>query len=155
MIDFNRLLPRLLRANGGNPELAAKLAWSRAAGPGLRRQALPIRLQGKTLIIAVGDAIWQKQLEHMSAELIYRTNNLLGQTLVDTLVFRIEPSTIAPEREPDKPAEESKVSAPEELVFAAGTIADQDLRERFVRAAENCISRREARAKQASEDPQP
>lgn len=151
MIDLTRLLPKLLQANGGNAELAARLAWSRAAGPGLRPHAVPTYLQGRTLIVAVGDALWQKQLDHMSGELIYRINNLLGQRVVDALAFRIEPAVISHAqshssrgvRKP-KPA-----PAPTELLFAAGAIADHDLRARFIRAAENCIARREARAREA------
>ena len=38
MIDLTALLPKLLRANGANAELAVKIAWSKAAGPGLRRR---------------------------------------------------------------------------------------------------------------------
>ena len=152
MVDLTRLLPKLLRANGGNPELAVKLAWSRAAGPGLRRQAIPVRLEGKILIVAVGDALWQKQLRHMGAELIYRINNLLGQSLVDAIAFRIDPAVTSAAAEDSRAAGESKKSAPAptELLFAAGSIADQDLRDRFIRAAENCIARRDARASNPS-----
>jgi len=147
MIDLTRLLPKLLRANGGNPELAAKLAWSRAAGSGLRRQAIPLRLEAKTLIVAVGDALWQRQLQHMSAELVYRINTLLGQSVVDALAFRIDPAVISAAQANSPAAGESPkpAPAPTELLFAARSIADQDLRARFIRAAENCIARREAR----------
>lgn len=143
MIDLTRLLPKLLRAN---PELAAKLAWGRAAGDGLRRQAIPFRLEGRTLIISVADALWQKQLNSMSAELIYRINNLLGQSTVSELVFRINPTAVsqaqAAAARPSSKAEPAP--APTELLFAAGSIHDQDLRARFIRAAENCIARRDS-----------
>lgn len=145
MIDLSRLLPKLLRANGGNPELAVKIAWSRAAGQGLRGHAVPVRLNAGTLIVAVADAIWQKQLQHMSAELLYRINKLLGQKVVDALAFQIDPksvSTAQPGPADDRKADPAPV--PDELLFAAGSINDRDLRERFVRAAGNCISRREA-----------
>ena len=59
MIDLNRLLPKLLNRNGANPELteiAAKIAWTRAAGAGLRPNAVPFRLYQKTLIVSVADA---------------------------------------------------------------------------------------------------
>jgi hypothetical protein len=64
MIDVAGLLPKLLNATGGNPEMAevvAKLAWTRAAGEGLRRQAIPFRLFQKTLVVSVADKIWQKR----------------------------------------------------------------------------------------------
>jgi len=143
MIDLTRLLPKLLRAN---PELAVKLAWARAAGTGLRRQAVPFRLEGGTFIVSVADAIWQKQLQSMSAELIFRLNNLLGLRIVDELVFRINPAAVSHAQ-----AEAEQLSpkvapqpAPTELLFAAGSIADQELRARFIRAAENCIARRDS-----------
>ena len=147
MTDLTRLLPKLLRANGGNPELAVKLAWRRAAGPGLRQHATPLGFEAGTLSVAVRDALWQKQLEHMSAELIYRTNNLLGQGLVEKLVFRIEPALVSSETEDSRGSQAPRrdAPAPPELLFAAGTIADEELRARFIRAAQNCISRRESR----------
>lgn len=143
MIDLTRLLPKLLRAN---PELAAKLAWGRAAGDGLRRQAIPFRLEGRTLIISVADALWQKQLQSMSAELIYRMNNLLGQSTVGELVFRINPAAVSQAQSDEaRPSAKARPgSVPTELLFAAGSINDQDLRDRFIRAAENCIARRDS-----------
>lgn len=148
MIDLSKLLPKLLRANGGNAELAVKLAWSRVAGAGLRPHAIPFRLDGRTLIVSVADAIWQKQLQHMSVELIFRINNLLGQVLVDSLVFRIDPALVSQvQRSIHSPEmqKQPRAQAPSELLFAARSITDEDLRARFIRAAENCIARRDAR----------
>src|SRR6185503_380513 len=51
MIDLARLLPKLLKAAGTNPEMAeiaARLAWTRAAGEGLRPHAVPFRLFRRT-----------------------------------------------------------------------------------------------------------
>lgn len=152
MIDLSRLVPKLLRANGGNLELAVKVAWSRAAGPGLRRHAVALRCREKTLTVAVADAIWQKQLERMRAELLFRLNNCLGQKLVDALAFQINPREVLA-AQPATETREAKVPPaplPDELLFAANSITDEDLRARFVRAAGNCISRRDSRA--ASEE---
>ena len=143
MIDLTRLLPKLLRAN---PELAVRLAWSRAAGAGLSRQAVPFRLDGGRFIVSVADAIWQKQLQSMSAELIFRVNNILGRRTVDELIFRINPAAVS-QAQQVKAESSPKVApapAPTELLFAAGSIADQELRARFIRAAENCIARRDS-----------
>src|SRR5204863_5717598 len=91
MIDLTRLLPKLVRAN---PELAVKLAWSRAAGEGLRRNAIPVSLSGTTLTVSVADALWQKQLQSMAGELLFRVNTLLGGKGVEAIVFRIAPSDL-------------------------------------------------------------
>jgi|ERR1700686_1664246 len=152
MIDVARLLPKLLNATGANPEMAeitAKLAWSRAAGDGLRRHAIPFRLFRKTLVVSVADRIWQKQMQSMSAELVSRINRLLGREVVEDIEFRIDPAAVEQVRANSDLRQRSEDEAcgpiPAELISAAGEIADQDLRERFIRAAENCIARREAR----------
>ena len=147
MIDLTALLPKLLRANGANAELAVKLAWSKAAGAGLRRSTIPVRLVSKTLIVAVADPIWQKQLQHMSAELIFRINNLLQGSLIDTIEFRVDAGALKSNRPTDRGLEKEPKNqpAPTELLFAARSIGDEELRARFVRAAQNCIERRDAR----------
>ena len=152
MIDLNRLLPKLLNATGAHPEMmeiAAKIAWTRAAGAGLRPNTIPFRLYQKTLVVSVADAIWQKQMQTMSAQLLFRINRLLGRDVVDFIEFRIDPATIDSARAMNSPAKDSSPAEarpiPAELVSAASTIADIELRERFMRAAENCIARRESR----------
>jgi hypothetical protein len=148
MIDITRLFPRIVSAN---PELAVKLAWDRAAGEGLRRNTNPIRFAGSWLTVSVADALWQRQLESMRAELIFRMNKLLGGTTVNEIVFRIAPSDLPERQSPVVDATEKKrqTALPTELLFAAASIGDEDLRARFLRAADNLIDRRDA---QASED---
>lgn len=154
MMDLSRLLPRLLNAAGANPEMAeiaAKLAWSRAAGDGLRRHAIPFRLFQKTLVVSVADKIWQRQMQSMSAELVARINRLLGREVVEDIEFRINPAAVEKVRADSdirqRPVDETRQPMPDELISAAGEIADQDLRERFIRAAENCIARRESQVR--------
>src|SRR5467141_2597052 len=139
MIDVARLLPKLLNATGANPEMAeiaAKIAWTRAAGDGLRRHAIPFRLFRKTLVVSVADAIWQKQMQSMSAELVSRINKLLGREVVEDIEFRIDPATVEQVRAISQPRQDPREKVrgpiPEELVSAAAEIADEDLRERFI-----------------------
>ena len=144
MIDVTRLLPKIVSAN---PELAVKMAWARAAGEGLRRNTHPAGFEGKTLTVSVMDALWQKQLQSMSAELIFRMNNLLGRGAVDELIFRIAPSDVSQAHSINRSESSRKTTdhpLPTELMFAAGSIADEDLRARFLRAANNLIARRDS-----------
>ena len=148
MIDLTTVLPRLLRTTGANKELAVNLAWTRAAGSGLRRHTAPLRLNGKTLFVAVGDPIWQKQLQHMSSELVFRINRLLQEDLIDSIEFRVDVPAVSAASNSNEMRGNSKHTnspAPAEVLFAAGTIADEELRDKFVRAAQNCIARRETR----------
>jgi hypothetical protein len=146
MIDLTALLPKLLRANGANAELAVKIAWSKAAGTGLRRHTVPVRLVSKTLVVAVADPIWQKQLQHMSAELIFRINNLLQGNVIEAIEFRVDAGALKSAGPTNRTSgkEAQNQPAPTELLFAASSIADEELRARFVRAAQNCIERRDA-----------
>lgn len=153
MIDLARLLPKMLNATGANPEMAeivAKLAWTQAAGVGLRSHAVPFRLHQKTLIVSVRDAIWQKQLQAMGSELVFHINRFLSREVVDFIEFRVDPATIESVRARKMPRKdptryESSEPIPAELISAAADISDRELRERFMRAAENGIARRRSR----------
>ena len=155
MDDLIRTLPKLLRAAGETEEVleaAALVAWRRVAGEGLRAQAVPFRLYRKTLIVAVLDAAWQKQLEAMSGQLLFRLNSLLGQAVVTYIEFRIDPKTVHAERSRAQAHETNRVeqerrallSVSGEISAAADAIHDEDLRQRFLIAAGSCIDRRES-----------
>jgi hypothetical protein len=149
MIDLSQLLPRLLTASSGNDELleaVVQIAWTQVAGPGIRQQVAPFRLHRKTLIVAVTDAIWQKQLHHMSGEFITRINRLLGAGVVGAIEFRIDPATVKQQRIKTSVAERSALPAevPADIINASNTIKDSELRQRFIRAAANCVTRRDA-----------
>ena len=157
MDDLIRTLPKLLRAAGETEEVlevAAFVAWRRVAGEGLRTQAVPFRLYRKTLIVAVADATWQKQLEAMSGQLLFGVNSLLGQAVVTYIEFRIDPKTVHARRAsaeqaqmaPNRLEQERRAlkSVSGEISTAADAIHDDDLRRRFLLAAGSCIDRRES-----------
>ena len=153
MDDLIRALPKLLRVAGETEEIteaAALVAWRRVAGEALRGRAVPFRLYRKTLIVAVPDATWQKQLEAMSGQLLFRLNSLLGAAIVTFIEFRIDPKTVQTERDahlPEMSREETErlalSSTAGPLRAAAEAIQDEDLRQRFLLAAGSCITRRE------------
>jgi hypothetical protein len=154
MDDLIRALPKLLRAAGETEEVleaAALVAWRRVTGEELRRQTVPFRLYRKTLIVAVADTTWQKQLEAISGQLLFRLNSILGQAVVTYIEFRVDPKTVTTAREKlsqEKSAREelerrALKSATGELLDAAGAIQDEELRRRFLLAAGSCIDRRE------------
>jgi hypothetical protein len=154
MEDLLRTLPKLLRAAGETEEVleaAAMVAWRRVAGEALREQAVPFRLYRKTLIISVTDQTWQKQLERMSGQLLFRLNSLLGQAVVTYIEFRIDPKAVRAERAArrstvDRVDQERRAleRASGELLAAAGAIQDEDLRRRFLLAAGSYLDRSES-----------
>lgn len=154
MEELIRSLPALLRAAGDSEdvlEAAAIVAWRRVSGEALRLHAVPFRLYRKTLIVAVADTTWQKQLEALSGQMIFGVNSLLRQPVVTFIEFRVDPRTVMEARQAAnvKTAESSargvvpaEVSGP--LAEAAEAIADESLRRRFLDAAGRCIERSES-----------
>ncbi len=117
------------------------IAWKRVAGEGLARHAKPTMLRDMTLTVEVADDVWKKQLQRMSRELISRMNRLLKRELVKTIDFRVNPAlgkgTAATRQRQSAPL-------PDQIISSAAGIEDPELRDRFMRAATNCIDRREA-----------
>jgi hypothetical protein len=144
MIDAALLLPKILERAGSNRELseaAAIIAWKRVAGEGLVRHTKPTMLRHMTLTVEVADEVWKKQLQRMSLELISRVNKLMKRELVTAIDFRINPALGRPKTASRKDYYEP---LPDNVISAAAQIDDPELRERFMRAASNCIDRREA-----------
>ena len=146
-------LPAFLRAAGNTEEVteaAAFAVWNHVAGAGLRPQAIAISLHKQKLTVAVADSVWQQQLESLSSQLVFRLNSLLGQGTIRFIEFRVDPQTIEGRRQQYSPgkniSEDNQLAAktvPFELVSAAATIHDPDLRRAFLGAANNCLRRRE------------
>ena len=153
MDDLIRALPKLLRAAGEAEEIAeaaAMVAWRRVAGEALRGCAVPFRLYRKTLVVAVPDTTWQKQLETISGQLLFRLNSILGQALVTYVEFRVDPQTVRAERGRMRSSggasaerEERALERAGELRAAATAIRDDELRRRFLLAAGSCLEARD------------
>jgi hypothetical protein len=144
-----KTLPAILKASGAPDEVAEAAciaAWKHAVGEGLSSHAVPIQLQNSTLVVAVADNIWKKQLEQMRGQLLFRLNSVLGQALVTSIDLRVDPKRIELVRaKPSGTSEdmESHYQIPTELLSAAAAIEDVDLRRAFLGAAASCVKRLE------------
>ena len=139
MNQLIKSLPGVLRSAGDSAEVAeaaAIAAWKHAAGDGLKEHAVPLKLENRTLTIAVADAIWQKQLHSMRGQLLFRVNTILGKPLVGALDFIIDPKLARPSVErPEREEEFLDNEVPLELWSAASAIQDKDLRKKFLKTA--------------------
>ena len=139
MNQLIKSLPGVLRAAGDSTEVAeaaAIAAWKHAAGNGLKEHAVPLKLEDRTLTIAVADAIWQKQLHSMRGQLLFRVNSILGKPLVGALDFVIDPKLAKPPVEqPARRDELRENEVPLELWSAANAIQDRELRKKFLQTA--------------------
>lgn len=149
MDSLIKTLPAILKASGASEEVAEAAcvaAWKHAVGQGLSSHAVPIQLQQHTLVVAVADNVWKKQLEHMRGQLLFRLNSVLGQALVKSIELRIDPKRIdqlraTPPNTSKGPRFDDQV--PVELLNAAAAIDDVDLRRAFLGAATSCVRRLE------------
>lgn len=146
MNQLIKSLPQVLRASGNAAEVAeaaAIAAWKHAAGDGLKQHAVASKLENRTLIVAVADRIWQKQLTSMRGQMLFRINSILGQPLVGALDFVIDPKLVKPHVEQtDEQEELLDNEVPLELWSAANAIHDKELRKSFLKTALLALKRK-------------
>jgi len=145
MNQLIKSLPTVLRASGNSAEVAeaaAIAAWKHAAGDGLKEHAVALKLENRTLTIAVADPIWQKQLNAMRGQLLFRVNTILGQPLVSAFNFVVDREHVKPHIEQPEKDEPLDNEVPLELWSAANTIHDQELRKNFLKTALRSLKRK-------------
>jgi hypothetical protein len=146
MDELIKSLPNVLRAAGQSPEVAeaaAIAAFRYAAGSGLREHAVPLRLEGRTLVVAVPDPIWQNQMIAMTGQLLFRVNSILGQSSVTRIEIVVDPKlNISKQTTTEEPAEPVEAYLSLELWSAANAIQDTSLRKNFLKAATASLKRR-------------
>jgi hypothetical protein len=147
MNQLIKSLPAVLRAAGNAEEVAqaaAIAAWKHAAGDGLKEHAVPVKLENRTLTVAVADVIWQKQLHAMRGQMLFRVNSILGQPVVSTIEFVVNPKVAKARAEAPKAAEQPLDNeVPLELWSAANAIHDKELRKSFLKTAMTALKRKE------------
>ena len=93
------LLGKLKMPAGSNSlEDRARAAWAVAAGPKIASHTLAAALVRGTLVVEVGDIVWQKQLNTLRHFLLRNLKEILGEPLVTEIDFRPMPPRRAPQR---------------------------------------------------------
>ena len=150
MNQLIKSLPGVLRASGNAEEVAqaaAIAAWKHAAGDGLKDHAVPVKLEHRTLTVAVADVIWQKQLHAMRGQMMFRVNSILGQPIVSAIEFVIDPKIAkAPPELPKSADEPLDNEVPLELWSAANAIHDKELRKSFLKTAIASLKRKASKS---------
>lgn len=146
LTDLLMLVPQmLLRASDSDEarEQAVFAAWVVVVGGPIRKVTAPIRLERKTLIVAVPDGTWRTQLKSMRGQALFKLNSLLGSPVVTTIEYVVNPTLIVSEQEA---SEEVQFIAPERQVAGlreqADQIPDPEIRRVFLSAAGKCLERR-------------
>jgi len=146
MDNLIKTFPAILKAAGASEEVAEAAciaAWKYIIGEGLSNHAVATELESGKLVVIVEDNIWQRQLEQMRGQLLFRLSSVLGQPLVKSIELRIDPRTLAKGRGRSEGSKKERpdYKIPEELVTAAAGIEDVKLRRAFLGAATSCVRR--------------
>lgn len=148
MYPAGHTLYRLLLEKDNSGQMAeaiVKSAWKCAVGESIRSNAVPESLADKVLILAVPDLTWQRQLEKISSELLYKLNLTLGSSKVKRLRFRIDPQSVlntraaTPSAKKDDHTLIDKVDV--EIRNAAESIGNESLRRQFLLLAARSLNR--------------
>ena len=147
MDAFFRTLPGVFEAIDASPEVREAFvyaAWKRVAGAQLTERTAPFSVKDKRLVIAVGDKTWQRNLESLAPQLLFRLNAMLGRPLIEFIEFRIDAAAVEAgtsevaetETKPDS------TELPQEVFESAAAIKDDQLRKAVLNAAANCLARK-------------
>ncbi len=154
MEELFRALPALLKEFEDNQDVREAVifaAWRKIAGDALRDRAVPHRLFKKHLVIAVMSDTWKKHLEHLSGQMIFKLNSVLGSAVVTYIEFRVDEKVVLEDRAKHRKSivsdENIKEKAMNEVTpklrHSADAIKDDNLRYQFLLAAGSCLVRKE------------
>jgi predicted nucleic acid-binding Zn ribbon protein len=151
MDQLFRLLPKVIeqaREPETLREAAVLSAWRRVAGESLTANAAAIALYGATLVVAVPDTLWKRQMELMAKQLLFSINAAFGTSLVRFIEFKVDLDAVLQQRASHgagarlidhEIALKQTVGALQNAADA--TIADHALRAKFLLAAACCLER--------------
>lgn len=75
------------RAAGEPGASAIWRVWDAAVGAQIARRAQPVRLRGRTLVVAVSSAPWMQELQMLKRSIVAALAESLPRALVDDLYF--------------------------------------------------------------------
>ena len=129
------------------PEETLRLLWPALVGPRLASQTYLKQLRGKTLVVAMPHREWRAPLESLEQAILEAVQRFLGRSaatsptsvelVVDESLERSAPAARATFQRASTPI--SEVLPPE----APGAIADENLRQIFLRSAQKYFDRPE------------
>jgi hypothetical protein len=111
-----------------------RAAWPHAVGKEIARRTDVLAIRGRTLLVRVTDAGWQKVLHRMERDILARMKHLAGDLGPMSLGFSLGPVADSAEAPPPAPRHDPP-PVPAEVEAAAAAIDDTELRASFLRAA--------------------
>ena len=90
------------RALGTPGAAAIWRVWSDAVGAPIARRSEPIRLRGRTLIVAVSSAPWMQELTLLKRSIVTAVNTRLTRPLIDDLFLVLTEGRVADAAPPQR-----------------------------------------------------
>jgi hypothetical protein len=152
MDDIFSALPVLFDRHNDNEDVRRAVifaVWRRIAGESLAGRAAPVGLNETRLTVAVADRNWQRNLEQLAKEMIFKMNYVFGTPEVKFIEFVIDADALRPSPPRTDRAEFESAALDQindRLREAADGIQDDELRRRFLLAAGSCLARQERMA---------
>ena len=154
MLDIFRTLPGILGDMEGVEvvrEAVVFAAWRRIAGESLTAHAVPVGLENGTLRVAVSNLNWQRNLKDQCGQMLFKLNAVLGSPNVTYIELQIDEQAVLNSRTGPQPQDEAfraaaKNEISDDLVQAAESIEDEELRRQFLLAAGSCLVRKKRRS---------
>lgn len=81
-----------------DPEMRARAAWAMAAGKKIAEHTRATTLVRGSLIVEVGDQVWQRQLSTLRPRLLQNLKEVLGEAVVTDIDFRPMPARRMPQK---------------------------------------------------------
>lgn len=131
------------RLFGSSPDHALTLmrsAWPAAVGPELARRTELVAFDAGVLRIRVPDTTWRRGLWRMRGDILARLRSVAGRAAPRSLAF-VEGPVAAVEASPAPVLPSPLAPPPASVVDAASSIADAELRARFLAAAGRYLGR--------------
>jgi predicted nucleic acid-binding Zn ribbon protein len=100
----------ILLSKVADPETRARAAWPVAVGKKVAQHTRATTLVRNTLVVEVGDKVWQKQLAALRRQVLENLAKELGEGLVTDIDFRPMP----PRRQPQR-AETARPTGPDAI----------------------------------------
>lgn len=137
-----RTLPGLLEAMEGSEEVRDAFvfaAWRRVAGEQVTERTDTLEFTEGILAIAVEDRSWQRNLETLAPQLLFRLNAALKTVPVKRIEFRID--AVARKKRNATP-EADTAALPDDVSDSIDRISNPRLRDAVKGAAANCLARK-------------
>jgi len=90
--------------------------WPAAVGKAIARHTSKLKLVRETLVVEVEDVTWQRQLFPLSSQIVSRIRQLMGNSAVERIEFRVGVPRRQMQREETsyRPNEQPTLSCPDE-----------------------------------------